>query len=499
VARTATAVLTALLAAAGATAIKPEPAAAIGVGDIAGYAKTAYSVYQFLFDNPTTLDQAISQIKDAITASQTKIVAEIDGMAAADIKACAQASVIEFNDIDTMNPDRLQQYAADTTQCVADAWAKIPQATDKAAIDEMGFALNIVGPIALAARSKAYGPRDSGTIALHDTLVQANQSNLVRLLPQCGGVRGEVVNGRQEVALICTAYNGDQGDAGTIFVGVGQPLPPGIDYSVGITQAAVRTSYPVSVGALDGMLVDPTVTSPGAQVSYFIQTAHLQLVASGAAAPYTWTVTGLPTGLTATSSGLISGTFSQVGTWTVTAKATDSQAQFASVSFTWTVRDVPQILNATITDRSLTVGDSVSMTPGASGGTTPYTWTVTGLPAGLTADSTGRVSGTVRPSPASNSVTFTVTDANGQHASKTVTWAVTPAPIIVPNVLGLPQSAATSRITGAGLTVGRVSTNADCVSPGDVEIQNPSAGTSVTGGTAVTMTVSTCPGGGIPK
>src|SRR5262245_13358678 len=91
-ARTGTAFLTALLAAAGSAAIDPGAAQAVGVGDIAGYAKTAYSVYQFLFDNPTTIDQAITQIKDAITASQTKIVAEIDGMAAADIKSCAHAA-----------------------------------------------------------------------------------------------------------------------------------------------------------------------------------------------------------------------------------------------------------------------------------------------------------------------------------------------------------------------------------------------------------------------
>ncbi|MFI5905960.1 putative Ig domain-containing protein [Dactylosporangium sp. NPDC051541] len=494
--RTGTALFAAFLAAVGGAVANPLAASAVSVGDIAGYAKTAYSVYQFLFDHPTTLDSAIAQIKDAITASQTKIVAEIDGMAAADIKACANTAVIEFNNINAMNPDRLQQYAADTTQCVSDAWAKIPQASDSAAIDEMGFALNIVGPIALAARSKAYGPQDAGTTALRTTLIQANQSNLVRLLPSCSGVRGEVVNGRQEVALICTAYNGDRGDAGTIFVGAGQPLPTGIDYSVGITQAAARTSYPVSVGALDGMLPDPVIGSPGSQVGYFNQTARLQLAASGGSGQYTWKITGLPTGLIANSAGLITGTFGQTGTWTVNAKATDAQAQFTSVTFTWTVREVPMILAGTVGDRTVIVGSSVTANPGASGGTLPYVWSVTGLPAGLGADSAGRVGGTVRSNAVTSSVTFAVTDANGQRASRTVTWTVA---FTVPSVLGWGQADAVARINAAGLTVGRISHNADCVSPGDVEIQNPAGGANVPGGTAVNLTVSTCPDGGNPK
>ncbi|GAA3283907.1 PASTA domain-containing protein [Dactylosporangium vinaceum] len=484
--------LTAFLAAAGGVAVDPLAASAVGVGDIAGYAKTAYSVYQSLFGNETTLDDAITKIKAAITDSQNKIVAEIDGMAAADIKACANTAVIEFNNINLMNPDRLQQYAADSSDCVSQAWAKIPQAHDKPAIDEIGFALNIVGPIALAARSKAYGAQDASTTALRTTLVQANQSNLVQLLPYCHGVGGEVVNGRQEVALVCTAYNGDQGDAGTIFVGVGQPLPSNIDYSAGITQAAARTSYPVSVGALDGLLPDPVIGSPGNQVGFFGQGVNLQLAASGGSPPYTWKFNGLPTGLTGTSAGLISGTLSQVGTWSATARVTDSQAQTAAVSFSWTVRDVPMILAGTIGNSTLSVGSAFSLVPGATGGTTPYRWTVTGLPAGLSADASGRVSGTVRPSPTSNTVTFTVTDANGARATRTVVWTVV---FTVPNVLGYSQSAAAAAITAAGLTVGKVSLNKDCASPGDVEIQNPKGGVGVPGGTAVNLTVSTCPDG----
>jgi hypothetical protein len=497
-ARITTALLAGVLATVGSASV-PSEADAVGVTDIAGYAKTAYDLYQSLAGNELTLEQATSQIQNAVTVAKTQIIAEIDAMKAADIQSCARAAVIDFNDINTMSTDQLQNYASTSTKCVTDAWAAIPRATDKSGVDQMGFALNIVGPIALAVRSKAYGPADAGTLDLRTTVITANQSVLTQLFPQCGGVRGEIVNGRQEVALVCIAYNGDQGDAGTIFISAGASLPTGLDYSAGVDEAMARTGYPVSVGALDGLLPDPTAISPGNQIGYFNQTARLQLAASGGAPGYSWKITGLPPGLTAFSSGLITGTFTQVGTWTVRAKATDLQAQVGSVTFTWTVRSIPQLFWGTITDRSLSVGSSVDTTAGANGGTTPYIWRVTGLPAGLSADpATGRVTGTVRVSPATNSVTFTVTDANAQSDSKTVVWTVTPGSTTVPNVLGVSESTADSMITGAGLVVGSTSYNADCVNPGQVETQNPLGGRSATIGSSVNITISTCPttGGG---
>ncbi|MFG3101388.1 alkaline phosphatase family protein [Streptomyces sp. NPDC048182] len=67
--------------------------------------------------------------------------------------------------------------------------------------------------------------------------------------------------------------------------------------------------------------------------------------------------------------------------------------------------------------------DSLRLT--ASGGTAPYTWSATGLPAGLSLDSaTGKIAGT--PTTAgSSSVTATAEDAAGATASTTFTWTVT--------------------------------------------------------------------------
>ncbi|MEV0397464.1 trypsin-like serine protease [Polymorphospora rubra] len=76
--------------------------------------------------------------------------------------------------------------------------------------------------------------------------------------------------------------------------------------------------------------------------------------------------------------------------------------------------------------RSSTVGTAVSATHSASGGTAPYTWTATGLPAGLSISSTtGTVTGT--PTTAgSYSVTVTATAAAGGSGSTSYTWTVNP-------------------------------------------------------------------------
>jgi subtilase family serine protease len=82
-----------------------------------------------------------------------------------------------------------------------------------------------------------------------------------------------------------------------------------------------------------------TVTNPGSQSTVTGSTASLQISASdSASATLTYSASGLPTGLSISSStGLISGTASTAGTYAVTVTATDSTGASGSASFTWTV------------------------------------------------------------------------------------------------------------------------------------------------------------------
>jgi Putative Ig domain len=75
-----------------------------------------------------------------------------------------------------------------------------------------------------------------------------------------------------------------------------------------------------------------------------------------------------------------------------------------------------------------------------SGGTSPLTWSYAGLPAGLTGDTTGRITGMPQPTGVStHPMTVTVTDANYLTDAVTFTWNTL---VQVPNVTGGSQARA---------------------------------------------------------
>lgn len=84
------------------------------------------------------------------------------------------------------------------------------------------------------------------------------------------------------------------------------------------------------------------VANPGNQFSYLYDPGAVQLTVTGGTAPYTWSATGLPTGVSINAStGLISGTLTRTGSYTVTARAVDATGRSGSAQFTWAVRREP--------------------------------------------------------------------------------------------------------------------------------------------------------------
>jgi hypothetical protein len=165
-------------------------------------------------------------------------------------------------------------------------------------------------------------------------------------------------------------------------------------------------------------------TATGTAVSYQVQAID---TATGS---LSYSATGLPTGLSISSStGVISGTASTAGTYSVTLTAKDSTGVSGSASFTWTVGSGSTGNTVTVTNpgsQSATVGTAVSLqikaSDSASGQT--LTYSASGLPAGLSiSSSTGLISGT--PTTAgSSSVTVTATDTTGAAGSASFTWTV---------------------------------------------------------------------------
>jgi PASTA domain/Putative Ig domain len=139
---------------------------------------------------------------------------------------------------------------------------------------------------------------------------------------------------------------------------------------------------------------------------------------------------------------------------------------------------------------SSVIGRPAALSLIATGGTRPYSWTVTGLPPGLSANAAGQISGApaVGAGP-SYRVGATVWDVNHQFASIAFNWSVT---AMVPNVLSEQLKDATSVIRDAGLTVGRASYTNNCVDPGSVVIQHPTGGSTASIGSPVDITLSKC-------
>ncbi|GAB2958053.1 hypothetical protein GCM10027184_01220 [Saccharothrix stipae] len=125
---------------------------------------------------------------------------------------------------------------------------------------------------------------------------------------------------------------------------------------------------------------NPSVTPPGNQTGAVGTPTSLQLKASGGTPPYTWSAIGLPPGLTlAAATGLISGTPTTAGTYTVTATATDSAGKSAGTTFTWIVN--PPGGSCAAPGEKLVNGGFESGTTGWSNAThTIAAWTGEGAP-----------------------------------------------------------------------------------------------------------------------
>jgi hypothetical protein len=132
----------------------------------------------------------------------------------------------------------------------------------------------------------------------------------------------------------------------------------------------------------------------------------------------------------------------------------------------------------------------------ASGGTLPYSWTVSGLPPGLAVTSSS-ISGS--PTAAGPfTVSVLATDVTGEK-SNPVTFSWTVAAITVPDVIGmgLPQATGVLRSAGLGLPSQHNVVDQNCNEPpGTVTKQTPSAGAQVAAGYVVNLSIETWPTGG---
>ncbi|MDZ3833321.1 MAG: putative Ig domain-containing protein [Sphingopyxis sp.] len=243
------------------------------------------------------------------------------------------------------------------------------------------------------------------------------------------------------------------------------------DVLVTITITPATSPITVSPGTL------PTLTAGAG----FSQT----LTSAGGSAPYTYALQSgtLPFGLSLTTSGVLSGTPTQRGSYSFTVRSTDNGGQFVDKGYTGTVQD-PSL---SISPGSATAiqGAAFSLTLATNGGVAPHAYQLeTGaFPLGINISSAGVISGTTMAAPGNYPVTLRVTDGSTGSAPyfelENFTLTVSPAPSVSIGVS--PSSVSEDGATNLVYTVTR---SLNLSSPTVVNITTSgtaSAGTDYTG------------------
>ena len=212
----------------------------------------------------------------------------------------------------------------------------------------------------------------------------------------------------------------------------GTPTVAGGPFTVVITAtdaaATSTTTYSTSASKTYSITISAALSASGPASLPVGQSGVLytstQMTRTGGTAPYTWTQSGLPAGLSisADGSGAITGTPTVSGSFPVTVTVTDAMTGTNTKSYVVTINAVLAISTVSLPNGQVGVG--YSTTVASTGGTAPKTWTASGLPSGLTFNtSTATISGT--PTAAGTfTVIVTVNDAMTGTATKTYTVVI---------------------------------------------------------------------------
>ncbi len=141
------------------------------------------------------------------------------------------------------------------------------------------------------------------------------------------------------------------------------------------------------------------------------QPYSLECLASGGTKPYQWSAGGLPNGVSINSvNGVISGTPTVPGPFSATITVTDNVGNAVSATISGTVAPSPLTVTCGAAG-TLVQNQPYSQPCTAAGGTTPYHWSASGLPNGVSIDpGSGLISG--KPTAAGPfTATVTVTDS----------------------------------------------------------------------------------------
>lgn len=240
--------------------------------------------------------------------------------------------------------------------------------------------------------------------------------------------------------------------------GTGQSLQRTRSTVIGNTAANWLGDRPTPGAVNAGVVVGLAVTTESSLPGGVVGSAYsATLAAAGGTTPYSWTMTpSSVSGLVLSSAGILSGTPTTAGVFTVSVQVTDNKAATATQSLEITIAPSALVIATDATLPEGTVAATYSQTLLASGGTLPYTWSLSRgtLPGGLTLNGAGVLSGTPTHS-GTFSFTVRVADDGGLVATRAFSLhlpvpplTITSASTMVAAELDTPYSQALTAVGG---------------------------------------------------
>ncbi|MGA8026351.1 MAG: putative Ig domain-containing protein [Bryobacteraceae bacterium] len=241
----------------------------------------------------------------------------------------------------------------------------------------------------------------------------------------------------------------------------GAPTSSGpYSYAVQVADSASQTaqqSYSGTINPLPSISCTPTTGPTQVGVGY-----SATCTASGGTSPYTWSISAgsLPAGIkmssTTGSSITISGTPTTAGPYSYTVQVADQASKTASQPYSGNIGVVAPglTISCSPTTGPTQVGIAYSATCTASGGTAPYSWSISSgsLPAGVKLSSTAGSSITIGGTPTTSgaySYTVQVTDSSTptQRAHQSYSGTVSPPSVAISIVVPTSTSAPTQQVS----------------------------------------------------
>lgn len=207
------------------------------------------------------------------------------------------------------------------------------------------------------------------------------------------------------------------------------------------THAVATKQFSIAIGSKQQVAVTTSVL-PSGSVG---QSYSTQLAAAGGTPPYQWAANNPPAGLSLSAAGVLSGVPSTAGAFQFAVQVTDSTNTSASAQMTITIQPGAIAITTVPPLFAGTVGTQYAQPFAASGGQTPYTWSVaSGNTDGLTLNSaTGILTGSPAAAGTFN-FTIRVSDASGASASAPFSLVVNSPLLTITVGSSLPQATAGS-------------------------------------------------------